>query len=111
MDAKQAKLKFQEYKPFFDRFIDKDVMVKFGKNELPMHFLCAEQATLGKLHNKPEKLSNGIKNYTPPVMSLVFAGDDKPSLDIIIEDIGDIRRTFEGVVITVDAIDYHIELV
>lgn len=109
MDAKQAKLRILELMPYFDRFVDKNVMVRFGKNELPMHFVRAEYAKIGKLHNKPEKRSNGDKNNTPPIMSLVFAGDDEPSLDIIIEDIDEIRVMLPGVILVSDGFEYHIE--
>lgn len=73
-----------------------------------MHFLRIEYAKVGTLHNAPDKRSNDEKNYTPPVMSLVFTEDT--TLDVVIQDIEDIKFTLRGVYFTVGDIDYTLEL-
>lgn len=109
MDTKAAKSKLEEYKPFFDRLMDQDVILSFGRNVVPIHFLRIEYAKVGALHNTPDKRSMGEKNYTPPVMSLVFTEDT--TLDVVIQDISDIKYTLRGVCFTVGDIDYTLELV
>lgn len=114
MDAKQAKLQIETYKPFFDRLINQDVILSFGRNVLPMHLIGVEYAKLGELHNAPDKRSNGDKNYTPPIMSIVFRNDDDvndpTTMDIAIEDIEQLRYTFKGCAFHVGDVEYKLEL-
>ena len=103
-----------ELLPIFDLFKDKKTLLAFGKNELAMTFIRAEKAKVGALHNAPDKLpkADGTGFYTPPVISLVFMDDDSAecTLDIVVQDIDEVTRTFSGVAVTVGEIVYQVTL-
>ena len=109
MDVKLARLKVAEYARYFDLMYGKPVTVSFPKITFTETLHEVRYATIGSLHNKPDKIEQGGKMISPAMMQIVFRGNDDAelTLDVKINAIRDIQRTdFTTVMLTIGDIEY-----
>lgn len=109
MDAKTAKLKVQEYKGYFDRFIGQNTRVRFDKHDFIVRVEDVCLARLADLENKPDKvLGEDGRYHTPHVMQIVF--NDAMTFDIVLTAIKEIRPAIDNLTLVLPDIEITLSL-
>ena len=99
IDPDSPKGRVEKLAGLLERYLNKNILITFGKHSSPAQLLEVKLATQNDMVNKPNKRIKDDKQYTPACVLLTFEGF---SLLIILEDIQNTKLLTNGIDIFIE---------